>query len=208
MPRRSGVDAAADPQTPRRARTRSHAALLAVARRFHKTVRVPSQTAQASQSRPPDPPVDTPLPARLSRAGRLWRAAVATAVIGALFWTSGWGDNDHFPLSPMTQFAFSVKSDGGEIHSHWLEADTVTGKRVRLPWDAVGAGLKRAEVEGQAERFRRDPSLLQGLARAQRKLRPHEAAYTRIYVVKEIKTLRGGRVVSARREDRAVWNVR
>lgn len=133
---------------------------------------------------------------------------MTAAVLGALFFTTFWGEDDHFPLGPMTQFAFSVKSDGGEIHSHWLEAETADGRRIKLPWDAVGAGLKRAEVEGQAERFRRDPALLQGVADAQRRLRPGGPRYARIYLVREIKTLRSGRVVSSRREDRASWSVR
>jgi hypothetical protein len=145
---------------------------------------------------------------RLGPRARLWRSAVAAAVIGALFWTSAYGSDDHFPLGPMTQFAFSVDEDGGEIHSHWLEAGTADGRRVRLSMDAVGSGLKRAEVEGQMDRLIRDPSLLQGVADGQRGLHPDRPALTRIYVVKQIRTLRHGKVVSTRQFDRVVWTVR
>lgn len=147
-------------------------------------------------------------PQRLGRAGRLWRAGVTSLVLAALFYGSAWGSDDDFPLGPMTQFAFAVESDGGEIHSHWLEADTTAGTRVKLPMDAVGAGLKRAEVEGQVDLFARDPSLLQGIADAQRRLHPDRPAYTKIYVVKQIRTLRKGRVVSTSTMIRVSWEVR
>ncbi|MQY09759.1 hypothetical protein [Actinomadura macrotermitis] len=146
--------------------------------------------------------------AQLSTLGRLWRSLAAAAVIGALFYTSSYGTDDDFPIGPMSQFAFSVKSDGGEINSHWLEADTVAGTHVKLSMDAVGAGMKRAEVEGQMGRFVRDPSLLQGIADAQRRLRPDAPRLTRIYVVSQVKTLEHGRVVAVRTSNRVSWDVR
>jgi hypothetical protein len=145
---------------------------------------------------------------RLSRPGRLWRAAVTALALAALGYGSAYGGDDHFPMGPMTQFAFYVRSDGGEIQSHWLEADTVTGAHVKLSMGAAGAGLKRAEVEGQLGRFTREPSLLQGLADAQRRLHPGLPAYTRIYVIKQIRTLRKGRVVATRTLTLVTWDVR
>jgi hypothetical protein len=146
--------------------------------------------------------------ARLSAPGRLWRSFAAAAVIGTLLYTSSCGTDDDFPLGPMTQFAFSVKNDGGEIHAHWLEADTAAGAHIRLPMDAVGAGMKRAEIEGQMTRIVRNPSLLQGIADAQRRLHPGRPAPTRIYLVHQVRTLRHGRVVSTTVRNRAVWDVR
>ncbi|HEX2312231.1 MAG TPA: hypothetical protein VHJ17_00730 [Thermomonospora sp.] len=145
---------------------------------------------------------------RLGPRARLWRSAAAAAVIAALCWTSAYGSDDHFPLGPMTQFAFTVKNDGGEIHSHWLEADTADGRHVKLSMDAVGTGLKRAEVEGQMDRLIRDPSLLQGIADAQRRLHPGRPRLTKIYIVKSIRTLHKGKVVSTRQFTRVTWTVR
>lgn len=145
---------------------------------------------------------------RLSTPGRLWRTLAAATVIGTLLYTTSCGTDDDFPLGPMTQFAFSVKDDGGEIHSHWLEADTAAGTHVKLPMDAVGAGMKRAEIEGQMTRIVRDPSLLQGIADAQRRLHPDRPALTRIYLVHQVKTLRDGKVVATSVRNRAVWAVR
>ncbi|MDL4777300.1 MULTISPECIES: hypothetical protein [Thermomonosporaceae] len=145
---------------------------------------------------------------RLSRRARLWRSLVAAAMIGGLFYTSAYGADDDFPLGPMTQFAFSVKNDGGEIHSHWLEADTAAGRHVKLSMDAVGSGMKRAEIEGQMDRLTRDPSLLQGIADGQRRLHPDQPRLTRIYIVKQVRTLKHGKVVASTQQNRVVWNVR
>jgi hypothetical protein len=144
----------------------------------------------------------------LSRAGRLWRSLATAAVLAALLCSSAFGSDDHFPLGPMTQFAFAVDNDGGEIHSHWLEADTADGRHVKLPMDAVGAGLKRAEIEGQLTRLVADPSLLQGIADGYRRLHPDEPALTKVYLVHQVRTLRGGKVASTTQRNRAVWEVR
>jgi hypothetical protein len=147
-------------------------------------------------------------PHRLGRPGRLWRAAVTALALAGLGYGSAYGGDDHFPMGPMTQFAFYVPSDGGEIQSHWLEADTVTGVHVKLSMDAVGTGLKRAEIEGQLGRFTRDPSLLQGIADARRRLHPGLPAYTRIYVIEQIRTLRRGRVAATTTLTLVTWDVR
>ncbi|MFG2090733.1 MULTISPECIES: hypothetical protein [unclassified Spirillospora] len=147
-------------------------------------------------------------PLRLGRGARLWRSLSGAAVVGALLCTSAYGSNDHFPLGPMTQFAFSVQDDGGTISSFWLEADTADGEHVELSRSAVGTGMKRAEIEGQMSRIVRDPSLLQGIAEGQHRLHPGGPELTRIYVVQEIKTLKHGKVVSTMRQNRVVWDVR
>lgn len=149
------------------------------------------------------------LPAlRLEPRARLWRSLSGAAVVGALLYSSAYGSNDAFPLGPMTQFAFSVQDDGGAINSFWLEADTADGRHVKLSMDAVGTGMKRAEIEGQMSRIVRDPSLLQGIADGRHRLHPGKPRLTRVYVVQEIKKLDGGKVVSTTERNRVVWDVR
>ncbi|GAA3210401.1 hypothetical protein [Actinocorallia longicatena] len=145
---------------------------------------------------------------RLSAAGRTWRAVVLLTLVGTLFYTSSKGSDDDFPLGPMTQFAFSVKSSGGEIHSRWMEADTADGRHVKLSWDAAGSGLKRAEVEGQVNRMQRDPSLLQGIADRLNRTRAGGDRITRLYVVHDIRTLEKGKVVKETMSNQVVWDVR
>jgi hypothetical protein len=105
------------------------------------------------------------------------------------------------------QFAFSIPP-AGEIRAHWLEADTTAGTHVRLSMDAAGAGLKRAEVEGQMGRFIRDPSLLQGIADAQRRRHPDQPGYLRLYVVMEVTKLDHGRPAGKYTQTRVTWTVR
>lgn len=145
---------------------------------------------------------------RLGTLGKTWRSLVLAALVGTLLWTSSHGSDDDFPLGPMTQFAFSVKSTGGEIHSRWLEADTADSRHIRLSWDAAGSGLKRAKVEGQVGRFSRDPSLLQGIADRLNKGRSGGDTIKRIYVVHEIRTLEKGRIIDTRQRNQVVWDVR
>jgi hypothetical protein len=145
---------------------------------------------------------------RLSPVSRAWRLGATGAVLGGLLLASAYGTNDDFPLGPMTQFAFYIPSNGGTINAQWLEADTAGGRHVMVPTDAGDSGLKRAEVEGQISRLVHDPALLQGIADAQRRLHPGASPYTRIYLVKQIKTLRDGRVRSTRMLTLATWTVR
>ena len=144
---------------------------------------------------------------RLSGPARLWRSLTAASVVGTLMVASAYGTDDDFPVGPMVQFAFSVPPSG-EIRSHWLEADTRAGTHVKLSMDAVGTGLKRAEVEGQMGRFIRRPSLLQVIADARRRLHPEEPGFTRLYVVMKVIELRHGRPAGDYTQTRATWDVR
>jgi len=145
---------------------------------------------------------------RLGRLGRAWRTAALLALVGILFWNSAYGEDDDFPLGPMTQFAFYVQSSGGQINSRWLEADTAGGAHIKLSFNASGSGLKRAEVEGQSGLIQRDPSLLQGIADRLNQGRTGPSRLTRIYVVHETKTLDKGKVVRTVQTNQAVWDVR
>jgi hypothetical protein len=144
---------------------------------------------------------------RLPRPGRLVRSLCAAAVIALLLTASAYGTDDDFPVGPMVQFAFSVPP-AGEIRSHWLEADTTAGQHVKLSMDAVGPGMKRAEVEGQMGRFVRNPSLLQGIADAQHRLHPRQPALTKIYVVMQVTKLDHGRPAGDTTQTVVTWDVR
>lgn len=45
-----------------------------------------------------------------------------------------------------------------------------------------GVGIVRAEVEGQLDEIRRDPSRLQAIAEAHHRLHPDEPRYLRLYL--------------------------
>src|SRR3954451_1689583 len=128
-------------------------------------------------------------PGRLSRRGRLWRAAVTVAVLGGLAYGTIAGSNKDFPFGPMTQYAFYIAPDG-EVDSTTVWADTTAGTRVHVVLGGHGVGIKRAGLENQLRRIIANPSLLRPIAVAQRRLHPNEPQYTRIYVMQTVFPLR------------------
>jgi hypothetical protein len=145
--------------------------------------------------------------ARLSRTGLWWRCAVTALGLAALMYGTVWGTDDHFPFGPMVQFAFFVDPDG-EIRSTFMEADTTAGTHVRVRLSAKGVGIARAEIEGELTKIQRDPSLLQGIADAQRRLHPSEPQFTKLYLKTDVTVLRDGVAHGRRTETLAVWEVR
>jgi hypothetical protein len=143
----------------------------------------------------------------LKPAGRWWRGIVAGLGLTALVYGTIWGTDDDFPFGPMVQFAFSVDPNG-EIRSTFIEADTTIGERVRVRLSAAGVGIARAEIEGELEKIRKDPSLLQGIAEAQRRRHPSGSQFTRLYLRVQVTRLLHGLAAGRHVETVAVWTVR
>lgn len=98
----------------------------------------------------------------LSARGRRVRLA-ATGLVGALLLLGSFKGLDHdFPFAPFRMYATSGRATGAvrgaELAGEWR------GRPVELHSEWLG--IRRAELEGQYPRFRRDPRLLAGLARA------------------------------------------
>jgi len=142
----------------------------------------------------------------LGRAGRTWRLVAVALAMAALAYGTIRGTDDDFPAGPMVQFAFYVPPDG-VISSVYVDADTTAGTRVHVHLSSAGVGLPRAEVEGQFARIVADPSLLQGIADAQRRLHPDQPQFTRLYLMQEITTLHDRRPGSHQIRTAAVWTV-
>ena len=143
---------------------------------------------------------------RLTRAGLAWRCTALAAGTALALYGGVAGTDDLWPFSPMTQFAFHVSRDG-EIRAVHVDAITTGGEQVQVPLNARGVGIARAELEGQLSRIVRDPSLLQSVAAAQRRLHPDQPQYRRIHLRETVTTLRDGRAVAVRVETRATWDV-
>ena len=150
---------------------------------------------------------ETGTPVRLTRAGLGWRLTATVLALAALGYGTVHGTDDDFPFGPMVQFAFYVDPDG-EIRSTFMEADTTAGDRVQVRLSAQGVGIARAEIEGELTKIQRDPSLLQGIAEAQRRLHPEEPQFVRLYLRTHVTELRGGVRHGARIETLATWTVR
>jgi hypothetical protein len=126
---------------------------------------------------------------------------VGGATLGTLVGQDPW-----WPFAPMSQYAFSVDLDG-EIRSTFVEADTVDGTTVRVPFGVNGIGLGRAEIEEQLDRVVADPSLLQAVAVAHARRLPGEPRYADLRLVQRVSQLDDGVEVSRRDVVLATWHV-
>lgn len=84
--------------------------------------------------------------------------AAAALVIGLVCGTVVWQTDDTWPLAQMRMFPGGGES---EISFVSIQAELTDGSRTRL--SASAFHLRRAEVEGQMPRIRRDPSMLGAL---------------------------------------------
>jgi hypothetical protein len=143
----------------------------------------------------------------VTRAGWRWRLAVTVVLVTGVTSGSLVGQDPWWPFAPMSQYAFSVDLDG-EIRSTFVEADTVDGDTVRVPFGNDGIGIGRAEVEEQLDRLVADPSLLQGIAEAHANRLPEQPPYSVVRLMQRVSQLDDGREVARRDVVRAAWRVR
>jgi hypothetical protein len=128
----------------------------------------------------------------LSRASTLWRVIAAFAGIAALIHGTLADSDDYFPFGSMAQYATAHDLDA-KVRSTYVLADTESGRqRVRIPLNATGTGIGRAEVEGQLDRILADPSLLQTIADAYEAIHPDRDQYTALYLMRDTYQLRDG----------------
>lgn len=100
---------------------------------------------------------------RLTARGRALRFA-ATLVFGALTLAGTfWGDDTVFPFAPFRMFSTADNPNEPVLVLRTDGIDT-TGRRIEL--DERNAGVRRAEIEAQIERFKSDPSLLRSVQQA------------------------------------------
>lgn len=158
-----------------------------------------AETSRASAEPPPA--------RRLSGLARGWRTVAAAIGIGLIVYGTAGGSDDDFPFAPMSMFAFRTDPNG-DINSHYLEAVTDQGQRIRVPMSNSGVGMSRAQLEGQLLKIMANPSLLQNLADAQRRNAPAAPHYVHLYVMRDRIVLRDGSADHTVTEQLAEWAVR
>jgi hypothetical protein len=149
-----------------------------------------------------------PATVQLTKVGRTWRLAAFAAFLALLATGTYSNTDDSFPFGPMAQYSTSPDLDA-EINSAYVLADTTEGDRVRVPLNATGTGIGRAEVEGQLGRIIENPELLQAIANAYAKLHPERPQYTRLYLMQDTTDLEDGKAEGPRvTRLLAQWEVR
>jgi hypothetical protein len=116
----------------------------------------------------------------LTAAGRRSRLAGAAMTFALLAAGTAWGSDDHFPFGPFRMYATATKPTG-RVAVADLVGTTTTGRTVEL--DADDVGLRRAELEGQLPRARRDPAVLGALVDAYEARRPGADPLLRLRLV-------------------------
>src|SRR6266508_4519870 len=84
--------------------------------------------------------------------------AVALTLAGSL-----WGTDDDFPFGPQLQFA---NADDPNQPVVVLRVEAVDGAGTRFELNERNAGIRRAEIEDQVDRFEADPALLRSVGDA------------------------------------------
>lgn len=133
----------------------------------------------------------------LTRGGR--RARTAATVFGGVLLLAGTivGQDDAFPFGPFRMYA-TRDDPNGLVVSTRVEAVDRSGRVLVVPDTATG--MRRAEIEGLAARFRDEPQLLADLSRAHDRLHPDEPAYDTVRVVERRYRLQDSRPSGATTE--------
>jgi hypothetical protein len=97
---------------------------------------------------------------RLSTRGRVARTVVALVVVALTFAGTLAGNDTWFPFAPFQMFAIA---DDPNQPIMVLRADGIDATGARIELDERNAGVRRAEIEAQIDRFKADPSLLRSI---------------------------------------------
>jgi hypothetical protein len=139
----------------------------------------------------------------LTDTGRRVRVAVTVVLAVLLLAGTAVGQDDDFPFGPFRMYSTYDDPDGSVLSTR-VEARDATGTLRTV--DERSTGLKRAEVEGQVDRFVADPDLLGALAEAQRRLQPDAPPFVELRVVQRRFALRDSRPTGQATETVvAVW---
>lgn len=118
------------------------------------------------------------------------RLLVTAVLFGLLLAGTFVGSDDDFPFGPFRMYATRDDPDGTVLSTR-VEAVDRTGRVLVV--DERSTGLRRAEVEGQAGRFRADSELLGALSRVHDALRPAAPPFDEVRVVERRYVLRDSR---------------
>jgi hypothetical protein len=108
-------------------------------------------------------------PERLRGRGRTTRLVATVLGLALLLAGTLVGTDDDFPFGPFRMFA-TTNEWSEPISIARAEVTDATGRTVELT--PANSGVRRAEVEGQLDRFRAEPRVLAGLADAYRAHNP------------------------------------
>jgi len=123
-------------------------------------------------------------PLTLSRAGIVWRTALAGILAVAFMAGTVLGQDSWWPFGPWRMYATATPATGAVavLSIEVRVAGDSTWQPAPLRPDTVG--LNRAEIEGRIPKVTQDPAMLGSLARTHSRLRPDQPAWVGVRVVR------------------------
>ena len=125
----------------------------------------------------------------LTSRGRAIRILVTLVAVAITLAGSLWGTDDDFPFGPQLQFA-NADDPNQPVVVLRVEAVDATGRRFEL--NERNAGIRRAEIEDQVNRFKTDPALLRAVGDAFAARHPGASQLAEIDLIERRHELRGG----------------
>lgn len=125
----------------------------------------------------------------LSAPARAWRTVLVVVLAVGFMAGSLVGDDHWWPFAPWRMFSTSTAPSGAVVFMS-LEVRSAQD----ADWRAVGltpesVGLNRAEIEGRIPEIEADPSMLGTLAASHARLRPQDAPWVAVRIVRNASVL-------------------
>ncbi len=138
----------------------------------------------------------------LTTSGKRIRGVLTASVLVALMAGTVIGDDDHFPFGPFRMYSTTNKLDG-LVRAAYLQGVTAEGEVIDIGWTDVG--MRRAEVEGQIDRFQANPVLLRNLVTAYERHVPDAPEIVEVRLLQELTRLRGGKPTTSSSIELSSW---
>ncbi|WP_410810006.1 hypothetical protein [Micromonospora sp. 067-2] len=126
----------------------------------------------------------------LTTRGRTTRLGVTALALVLLLVGTLWGNDDDFPFGPFRMYSTSNPPNAPAPDTR-VEGVTSTGAVIDLDQDATG--IRRAEIEGQQDRYAADPARLAEVADAYAERHPDAPALVEVRIVTRWHGIRAGR---------------
>lgn len=130
----------------------------------------------------------------LSGRGRSIRSWGAATIAVLLLLGTFLGQDDHFPFGPFRMYSTRNSLDG-RVNASRLELRFAGGDAILIGISPGSVGLRRAEVEGQQDRFEARPQLLSHLAETYERLHPEEPRIVAVRLFDVVVKLEDGRPI-------------